>query len=308
MARRRKGAAIHGWLALDKPAGMTSTAALAKVKWLFGAAKAGHAGTLDPLATGLLPIAFGEATKTVPFLMEAGKAYRFTIRWGAQTDTDDAEGEVIATSDARPTSAEVAAALPRFVGLIDQVPPRFSAVKIAGQRAYDLAREGETPELAARTVRIDALEVVEATPPDEITLVARCGKGAYVRALVRDLAAVLGAHGHVAALRRTRVGPFGETHMISLARLEELSHSPAGREALVEALHPVATVLDDIPALAVGRDDAARLRSGQPVILRGRDAPVTCGAAYAVFQGALVAIGEVARGELRPTRVFNLPL
>jgi tRNA pseudouridine55 synthase len=305
---RRRGDPIHGWLALDKPTGMGSTTALAQAKRLFGAAKAGHAGTLDPLATGVLPVAFGEATKTVPYLVGAGKTYRFTIRWGEATDTDDAEGAVVETSPVRPSPEALASALARFVGTIDQVPPRFSAVKFAGQRAYDLARGGESPDLKARPVRIDSLEVVGAEPPDRTSIEMRCGKGAYVRALVRDLARALGTVGHVAALRRTRVGPFGEAEAISLARLAELSHIAAGREALVEALHPVATVLDDIPALAVGRDDAARLRAGQPVILRGRDAPVTCGAAYAVFHGALVAIGEVAHGELRPTRVFNLPL
>jgi tRNA pseudouridine55 synthase len=308
MARRRRGKAIHGWLALDKPEGVTSTAALGRVKRLFDAAKAGHGGTLDPLATGLLPIAFGEATKTVPFLMNAAKTYRFTVAWGAETDTDDSEGDVTATSEARPTSDEVNAALVRFTGTILQMPPRFSAKKIQGQRAYDLARDGIEPALEAREVRIDQLHVVEHALPASTTLEAVCGKGTYVRALARDLGRALGTCAHVVALRRTSVGPFGGDDMISVASLEEISHSAAGCEALAAHLHPVETVLDDIPALAVGRDEAARLRSGQPIILRGRDAPVNCEAAYALCRGSLVALGEVVRGELRPTRVFNLPL
>jgi len=308
MARRPRGKPISGWLALDKPEGITSTSALNRVKRLFDAAKAGHGGTLDPLASGLLPIAFGEATKTVPFLMDRLKTYRFTIAWGAETDTDDADGSVIATSAVRPGEEAISRALGQFRGTIVQRPPRYSAKKLQGQRAYDLAREGLDPELGSREVFIEDIRVIESAGRERTVLQAVCGKGTYVRAIARDLGRSLGTFAHVAALRRLRVGPFGEDQMISLAGLEEISHSAAGCEALLAKLHPVETVLDDIPALAVGLGDAARLRSGQPIILRGRDAPLNCGAAYAVCQGCLVALGEVVRGELHPSRVFKLPL
>jgi tRNA pseudouridine55 synthase len=308
MARRPRGKPISGWLALDKPEGITSTSALNRVKRLFDAAKAGHGGTLDPLASGLLPIAFGEATKTVPFLMDRLKTYRFTIAWGAETDTDDADGSVIATSAVRPGEEAISRALAQFRGTIVQRPPRYSAKKLQGQRAYDLAREGLDPELGSREVFIEDIRVIESAARERTVLEAVCGKGTYVRAIARDLGRGLGTFAHVAALRRLRVGPFGEDQMISLAGLEEISHSAAGCEALLARLHPVETVLDDIPALAVGLGDAARLRSGQPIILRGRDAPSNCGAAYAVCQGCLVALGEVVRGELHPSRVFKLPL
>lgn len=308
MARRSKGRPINGWLALDKPVAMTSTSALNRVKKLFNAAKAGHGGTLDPLASGLLPIAFGEATKTVPFLVDRLKTYRFTVAWGAETDTDDSDGQVIATSDVRPGKDAINSALQQFTGLVVQIPPRYSAKKLQGQRAYDLAREGVEPKLEAREVLIEEIRITESACPDRTSFEAVCGKGTYVRAIARDLGRALGTFGHVVALRRLQVGPLGETDMISLARLEEISHSAAGCEAMLAQLHPVETVLDDIPALAVGLGDAARLRSGQPIILRGRDAPLNCGAAYAVCQGSLVAIGEIARGELHPSRVFNLPL
>lgn len=308
MARRTKGKAINGWFALDKPEVMTSTAALGTVKRLFDAAKAGHGGTLDPLASGLLPIAFGEATKTVSFLVDSLKTYRFTVAWGFETDTDDSEGTVTASSDARPSEPEITAALGQFIGTILQVPPRYSAKKIKGQRAYDLAREGIEPELEAREIRIDSLRILESDLPARTTFEAICGKGTYVRAIARDLGRALGTFAHVVALRRTHVGPFKQDAMISLDRLKEISHSAAGCEALKAELYPVETVLDDIPALAVSTGEAAKLRSGQPIIIRGRDAPVNCGAAYAVCQGSLVALGEVVRGELHPTRVFNLPL
>jgi tRNA pseudouridine55 synthase len=307
MARRRKGSPIHGWLVFDKPQGMASTQAVSRVRYLYGAQKAGHAGTLDPLATGVLPIAFGEATKTVPFAVEGNKQYRFTVRFGAATDTDDAEGVVIATSEMRPAREEIEAALPRFVGEISQVPPRYSALKVGGARAYDLAREKEAFELAARPASIASLTLVDMPDPDHCVIEARCGKGTYVRALARDLGAALGTLAHVTELRRTRVGPFGEEGSISLAKLEELGHSAAGRDALLSALQPVETALDDIPALAISGQDAARLKRGQPVLLRGRDAPILKGPVYATSRGALVAVGEVSQGELRPTRVFNLP-
>ena len=221
---------MHGWIVLDKPIGMTSTHAVAVIKHLFAAKRVGHAGTLDPLASGCLPIALGEATKTVPFVVDSRKTYLFTVRWGEERDTDDAEGRVVATSDSRPDGAAIRALLPRFTGTIEQVPPRFSAVKIDGERAYDLAREGETVEIAPRPVTIHRLDLIEAPDPDHAVLAAECGKGTYVRALARDLGRALGALGHVSALRRSRVGPFGESDMISLERLESLCHRAAAGE------------------------------------------------------------------------------
>jgi tRNA pseudouridine55 synthase len=306
MARRRKGSPVHGWLILDKPQGMTSTRAVSQVKRLYDAKKAGHAGTLDPLATGVLPIALGEATKTVPFVVEGNKAYRFTIRFGAETDTDDAEGKVVAKSEARPSRSEIEAALPRFTGEIAQVPPRFSALKVDGARAYDLAREEEEFELEPRTVSIARLALVALPDQDRCTLEAECGKGTYVRALARDLGRALGSLGHVEALRRTRVGPFGEDSAIALATLEGRAESEH-REALLGALAPVHIALRDIPALAISAADTARLRRGQPVLLRGRDAPILTGTVYATSHGTLVAVGEVSEGELKPRRIFNLP-
>ena len=307
MARRRKGLPIHGWLVLDKPQGMTSTQAVSRVRHLYSAQKAGHAGTLDPLATGVLPIAFGEATKTVPFAVEGNKQYRFTVRFGAATDTDDADGTIVATSDRRPTLPEIEAARPSFVGEISQVPPRYSALKVGGARAYDLARDEEDFELAARPALIESLTLIGMPDPDHCVIEARCGKGTYVRALARDLGIALGSLAHVTELRRTRVGPFAEEAAISLAKLQELGHSAAGRDALLSVLQPVETALDDIPALAISGEDAARLKRGQPVLLRGRDAPILKGPIYATSRGTLVAVGEVSQGELRPTRVFNLP-
>ena len=306
MARRRKALPIHGWLVFDKPQGMTSTQAVSRVRHLYGAQKAGHAGTLDPLATGVLPIAFGEATKTMPFAVGGNKQYRFTVRFGAATATDDAEGAIVATSAVRPTRAEIEAALPGFVGEISQVPPRYSALKVAGARAYDLARDEEEFELAPRPALIESLKLVDMPDSDHCLIEARCGKGTYVRALARDLGHSLGSAAHITELRRTRVGPFDEEAAISLAKLEQLGHSAAGRDALVSVLQPVETALDDIPALAISGWDAARLKRGQPVLLRGRDAPILKGPVYATSRGTLVAVGEVSQGELRPTRVFNL--
>ena len=307
MARRRKGSPVHGWLIFDKPKGINSTRAVGLVKSLYDAAKAGHAGTLDPLATGVLPIALGEATKTVPFVVEGSKVYRFTVRFGIETNTDDAEGKVTASSDRRPSSPEIEATLPRFTGEIIQVPPRFSALKVEGARAYELARDEEQFELEPRPVSIARLTLVAHPDKDHCILETECGKGTYVRALARDLGVALGTLAHVTELRRTRVGPFAEEGAISLAKLEELGHSAAGREALLGVLQPVETALDDIPALAISGQDAARLKRGQPVLLRGRDAPILKGPVYATSRGSLVAVGEVSQGELRPTRVFNLP-
>ncbi|HMK70897.1 MAG TPA: tRNA pseudouridine(55) synthase TruB [Xanthobacteraceae bacterium] len=304
---KRQKRDVHGWVVLDKPVGMTSTHAVSVIKHLFTAKRAGHAGTLDPLASGCLPIALGEATKTVPFVVDGRKTYIFTVRWGEERDTDDAEGRVVARSEIRPQPAAIQAVLPRFTGTIEQVPPRFSAVKIAGERAYDLAREGETVEIAPRAVTIHRLELVETPDADHAVFAAECGKGTYVRALARDLGRTLGALGHVCALRRSRVGPFGEPDMISLERLESLCHrAAAGEGTLAAMLLPVETALDDIPALAVSPADAARLHRGQAVLLRGRDAAVLRGMAQVACGGQLVAIAEVDRGEIVPRRVFNL--
>jgi tRNA pseudouridine55 synthase len=306
MARQRKGLPVHGWLILDKPAGMTSTEAVSRIKRLYQAAKAGHAGTLDPLATGVLPIALGEATKTVPFVVESCKEYRFTVRFGAETDTDDAEGKVVAQSDLRPSRAEIEAGLAGFTGVIEQVPPRYSALKVDGARAYDLARDEEIFALQPRRVSVDWLRLIEHPDKDRALLEARCGKGTYVRALARDLGRAFGCYGHVEALRRTRVGPFAEDRAVALAALGARAEE-GGREALMPALEPVETALEGMPALSVSAQDADRLRRGQAVLLRGRDAPIVEGTVYATSRGTLVALGEVERGELHPRRIFNLP-
>ncbi|MGD0332345.1 MAG: tRNA pseudouridine(55) synthase TruB [Xanthobacteraceae bacterium] len=305
--KKRPKRDVHGWVVLDKPIGMTSTHAVAVIKRLFTAKRAGHAGTLDPLASGCLPIALGEATKTVPFVVDSRKTYVFTVRWGEERDTDDAEGRVAATSAIRPDAAAIRTLLPRFIGTIEQVPPRFSAVKIEGERAYDLARDGQTVEIAPRAVTIHRLDLIELTDPDHAVFAAECGKGTYVRALARDLGRALGALGHVSALRRSRVGPFGESDMIPLERLESLCHrATAGEGHLADILLPIETALDDIPALAVSPADAARLQRGQAVLMRGRDAAVLSGMVQVASGGQVVAIAEVDRGEIVPKRVFNL--
>ena len=305
--KKRDKRDVHGWVVLDKPVGMTSTHAVSVVKRLFNAKRAGHAGTLDPLASGALPIALGEATKTVPFVMDGRKIYRFTVRWGEERDTDDAEGRVIANSDQRPSADAVRALLPSFTGSIQQVPPRYSAIKIDGERAYDLARDGEEIELAPRPVEIGRLELVNVPDRDHAVLEAECGKGTYVRSLARDLGRTLGCFGHVSGLRRTAVGPFDEKAMILLEQLEALCHRAAsGEGSLADAMMPVETALDDIPALAVSRADAARLQRGQAVLLRGRDAPNFRGTVYVTVSGQLLALAELDRGEIVPKRVFNL--
>ena len=258
---RRVKRDVHGWVVLDKPVGMTSTHAVSAVRRLFQAKSAGHAGTLDPLASGCLPIALGEATKTVPFVMDGRKTYSFTVRWGEERDTDDADGQVVATSAQRPSREAIEALLPRYTGTIEQVPPQFSAVKVDGERAYDLARDGETVELQARPVEIHRLAVVNVPDPDHAEFVAECGKGTYVRSLARDMGRALGCHGHIRALRRERVGTLGKDAMISLEQLTALCHRAAtGEGNLAEALLPVETALDDIPALAVsgGRGQAPK--------------------------------------------------
>jgi len=298
---------VHGWVVLDKPVGMTSTHAVSVIKRLFSAKRCGHAGTLDPLASGALPIAMGEATKTVPFVMDGRKLYRFTVRWGEERDTDDAEGRVIAQSDLRPSADAIRALLPSYLGTIQQVPPRYSAIKIDGERAYDLARDGETVELQARPVEIKRLELVEVPDADHAVLEAECGKGTYVRSLARDLGRTLGCYGHVSALRREAVGPFSPETMILLEDLEALCHRAAtGEGSLADALMPVETALDDIPALAISRQDAARLQRGQAVLLRGRDAPNFRGTVSVTVAGQLLALAELDSGEIVPKRVFNL--
>ena len=302
---KRKKRDVNGWLVLDKPVGMTSTHAVSVVKRLFQARRAGHAGTLDPLASGLLPIALGEATKTVPFVMDGRKIYRFTVRWGEERDTDDAEGRATEISAERPTAEAIRALIPRFSGLIEQVPPRFSAVKIGGERAYDLARDGEAVELAPRPIEVHHLELVETPDPDHSVLAAECGKGTYVRALARDMGRALGCFGHVTALRRTAVGPFAEQNAIALETLQRMA--PDDPVIAAAALLPVEAGLAALPALRVSSADAGRLARGQAVLLRGRDAPVMEGWVSVSAQGGLVALAQVEKGELRPRRIFNLP-
>ncbi len=305
MGRRKKGNPINGWVVLDKSIGMTSTQAVGKVRWLFQAQKAGHAGTLDPLATGILPIALGEATKTVPYAVDGQKAYRFTVRWGVETDTDDAEGQVVGRSDMRPTRAAIEALLPNFHGEILQTPPAFSAIKIDGQRAYDLARQGEAVKLEARPVQIDRLELVEMPDHDTSVFEAECGRGTYVRAIARDIGRTLGCLGHVIALRRTRVGPFEEAQAVTIDELEEAANREDGGVEIKSLLRPVESALAELLEVNVSQSDAARLARGQPVLLRGRDAPVMNGEAFALSKGTLIALCEIERGELRPLRVFN---
>jgi tRNA pseudouridine55 synthase len=302
MARRKKGNPVHGWLVLDKHAGTTSTQAVGAARRAFGAQKAGHAGTLDPLATGILPIALGEATKTVPYAVDGQKEYRFIVRWGIETDTDDAEGHTAATSDARPERAAIEALLPRFTGEILQTPPAFSAVKVAGERAYDLARAGEAVELEARPVQIDSLTLVDCSDADTAVFAAECGKGTYVRALARDMGRALGCYGHVSALRRTRVAAFTEADAVTMEEL--MAATEAGEDALQALLRPVETALADLVALRVSREDTVRLLRGQSVLVRGHDLPPP-GPAYATCKGHLVALGLIEKGQLRPTRVFN---
>jgi tRNA pseudouridine55 synthase len=320
MARKRKGSLIHGWLILDKPEGITSTQAVSRVRRAFNAQKAGHAGTLDPLATGVLAIALGEATKTVSYVMASQKRYRFTVKWGIATDSDDSEGKLIQESEIRPSKGAILARIPDFVGEISQVPPQFSSVKVGGARAYDLAREGAAFELKPRNITIHKAELVEMPDQDHAVFDMECSKGSYVRAWVRDLARALGTCGHVVALRRLQVGSFFAESAISLESLEALGHSPAALEQIL----PISTALDDIPALAVTGSDSVRLRSGNPILIRapqmarlvsvqdtsGTDREGVSIQGLTVFlstaKGEPIALAEVAEGELRPFRVFNL--
>jgi tRNA pseudouridine55 synthase len=311
MARRKKGQPIHGWVILDKPLGMGSTQAVAAVRRIFDAQKAGHAGTLDPMATGILAIALGEATKTVPFAMDADKTYRFTATWGEGRDSDDAEGRVTGTSDVRPAATAIEAMLPRFTGTLSQVPPAYSAVRVGGERAYDLARDGETVTLEPREVEVFEARLLNAVQ-DSAEFEITCGKGTYVRSWVRDIAQALGTLGHVTALRRTRLGAWEEKDAVTLETLTPFMHSPAA----FGYLKPLATALDGIPALAVSGGDTVRIRSGNPILIRSSlfarmkdgfgEGDLSGQTVYLKEEdGSPVALAEIAGGELRPFRVFN---
>lgn len=296
--RRSTRVEVNGWVNLDKPVGITSTQAVAQLKFLFNAKKAGHAGTLDPLASGVLPIAFGEATKTVPVVQEGVKRYQFTVKWGEETDTDDAEGRVIAGSELRPSPSDIAGILPQFVGVIQQVPPMYSAIKIAGERAYDLARDGAEFEIASREIEVHRLDLV-ATERDSAVFEAECGKGAYVRALARDIGRGLGCRGHVILLRRTRVGPFQVERGVGLDALRDDAEARGG------ALQSIEAGLSELTRVPIDRNGAAILRRGQKLLLRGSAAPVE-GLAYTICLGVPVAVGLVEEGFFVSSRVFNL--
>jgi len=300
MARKRKGRDISGWLVVDKPAGVTSTMVVNKVRWCFDAKKAGHAGTLDPAATGVLAVALGEATKTVPFITEALKAYRFTVQLGQATNTDDAEGEVIAREAARPSDAQIEAALVGFRGDIEQVPPQFSAVKVEGERAYDLAREGEAMILAARPLWVERLQLIARPSVDQVELEMVCGKGGYVRSIARDLGEVLGCLGHVAWLRREWSGPFTAGEGISIEEIDRLAKTGE----LDAWLKPLELGLADLPELPCTPEGAVRLKNGNPGMVLTSSASYG-DEAWASYQGRAVAVGVYKAGELHPSRVFN---
>lgn len=308
MGRKRKGLPINGWINLDKPAGMTSSACVNAVRRATGAAKLGHAGTLDPSATGILPIALGEATKTMPYVTDSSKRYAFTVHWGGRTTTDDADGEIVETSDVRPDQAAIEAALPAFVGAIDQVPPAYSAIKIDGERAYTKARAGEEFEMKSRVINVHAFDLLEIIDADRARFTVTSGKGAYMRALARDLAIAVGTCGHLSDLRRMSVGPFDESASISLEKLEQLGHSAAASPILL----PVETSLDGIPALALSDREAERLRNGQAVpILRPQDKERIAsagddGIVLALEATTPVALVRVDGIQIRPVRVLNL--
>lgn len=299
--RKKKGRPISGWVVLDKPVGIGSTQCVGKIKWLYQAAKAGHAGTLDPLASGMLPLALGEATRTVPYIMDGEKTYRFTVTWGKETNTDDLEGEVIETSDKRPERPEILDLLPNYIGKIEQVPPSFSAIKIDGERAYKRARDGEVVEIEPRTVDIHSLVLV-AFDDDTAIFDTRCGKGTYVRALARDMGRDLGCYGHVSELRRTSVGPFEEDDMVTLQRLTELE---GDLDSLDDELFTTGTALDELIEVPVTGQQVHRLRLGNSIVLRGRDAIAHADEAIATSGEELIAIGEIDRGQFKPKRVFQ---
>ncbi|MFC6636431.1 tRNA pseudouridine(55) synthase TruB [Sulfitobacter sp. JBTF-M27] len=300
MGRKRKGRDISGWLVVDKPAGPTSTAVVNKVRWALDAKKAGHAGTLDPEATGVLAVALGEATKTVPYITDALKAYEFTVRLGIATNTDDAEGEVLETSDLRPDDDEIKAALAQFIGDIEQVPPQFSAVKIDGERAYKRARDGEEMELAARPLYVESLLLVDRPDADHVTLEMVCGKGGYVRSIARDLGRALGCFGHVRELRRIWSGPFDAADGLTLDQIDALARTPE----LDAHVLPLEQGLADLPEVKATAEGATRLRNGNPGMVIGHDVEYgdEC---WASFDGQAVAVGRFKAGELHPSRVFN---
>jgi tRNA pseudouridine55 synthase len=310
--RKRKGDPVHGWLAVDKPVDVTSTQVVGILKRLFNAQKAGHGGTLDPLADGILPIAFGEATKTAQWAMDCDKEYVFTVEWGSSTASQDKEGEVIATSDVRPTKAELEAVLPDFIGDIQQVPPKYSAIKIDGERAYDLARDGEAFEIPSRQVTVYSADLVGEPIDSHATFRVVSGKGFYVRAMARDIAKAVGAEGHVSALRRTRVGPMDQTNSITLAALEALAED---KEALFAQLSPLETVLDDIPQIVIDASDAGALKHGREIVLlphvvelwrADKSGDPDDRLALAMNDGLAVALGEVRAGRFQPSKVFQL--
>jgi tRNA pseudouridine55 synthase len=323
MARRgkKKGRPVSGWVVLDKPVGMGSTEAVSKIKWLFQAEKAGHAGTLDPLASGMLPIALGEATKTVPYVQDGAKIYRFTVAWGQERSTDDLEGPVTKSSDRRPAEADVLALMPKYTGIIMQTPPQFSAIKISGERAYDLAREGETVDIPAREVEIGRLDLIE-HDADRTIFEVECGKGTYVRSLARDMGRDLGCFGHISELRRVKVEPFTQEDFVTIAELEaarfgaqgdensdaadasDATDAPVDFDAIDALLVDTAAALDCLPQIAISDDAATKIRLGNPVIIRGRDAPVEAEEACATARGKLVAIGAIEQGMFKPKRVF----
>ena len=322
MARRKKGTPIHGWLILDKPLDITSATAVNKLKKAFDAKKCGHAGTLDPLATGILPIAFGEATKTIPYLVDSKKTYHFTVSWGSETTTDDQEGEITNTSDKRPSEQDIIAILPDFTGNIAQTPPKYSAIKQHGKRAYNLARENKDFELQPRPVFIEKIEVLSMNQ-NNTTFEVICGKGTYIRALARDMGRQLACFGHVSQLRRTRVGLFDETKAIELEKVLEkvqnLRHSAPDLKQVFDKdtsnedtkqykdmLLPVHSALDDIPAIDVTEQNARRLKHGQSVLLTGQNALIKQDLVYARAKSKIVAIGSIKKGQLHPTKVFNL--
>ena len=298
MARKRRGDPIHGWLNIDKPVGMTSAAVVGAVRRITNAQKAGHAGTLDPFATGVLPIALGEATKTVPYLVADEKEYGFIARFGEATNTDDIEGEIVSHNDHRPTEADILEILPRFTGDIVQIPPAYSAIKINGQRAYKLARDGEDVVMPERTITIYDLALNEIIDPDHARFTVRCSKGTYIRALARDIAVALGTVAHLSQLRRLRVGPFLEKSAISLDKLAELWQCPAEFEDLL----PLTTALDDIPAVAISETQAIRVRHGNDVAVPNQADGIVC-----VLDGETpLAIVKVEDGQAFPVRVFNI--
>lgn len=324
MGRRgkKKGRPVSGWVVLDKPVGMGSTEAVSKIKWLFQAEKAGHAGTLDPLASGMLPIALGEATKTVPYVQDGAKIYRFTVAWGQERSTDDLEGPVTKEADQRPSEADVRVLLPKYTGVIMQTPPQFSAIKIAGERAYDLAREGETVDIPPREIEIGRLDIVE-HKPDQTIFEVECGKGTYVRSLARDMGRDLGCFGHISELRRVEVEPFTPEDFVTIAELEAARFGTQGHDkpdpeadaadavempidfgAIDGLLVDTSAALDCLPRIAISDDAATKIRLGNPVIIRGRDAPVEAEEACATARGKLVAIGAIEQGMFKPKRVF----